>query len=165
MPPTIRIDFPSGEKEVRHGPSEAELKAVALAALGAGHAAEPGTRDGAGDTAGESAELSVTFLTAAAMRALNRDYHGVDDLTDVLAFGLGEDPLVGDIYISPDAAEASARELGLDPGEEILRLVIHGILHLLGHDHPDGEARYASPMFELQERLLARLLAEFRGRA
>ena len=168
MPPTIRIDFPSGEKEVRHGPSEAELKAAALAALGAGrpgHAAEPGTRDGAGDTAGEGAELSVTFLPAESMRALNRDYHGVDDLTDVLAFGLGEDPLVGDIYISPDAAEASARELGLDPGEEILRLVIHGILHLLGHDHPEGEARYASPMFELQERLLARLLAEFRGRA
>lgn len=164
VPPTIRIDFPSGEKEIRHRPSESELKAAALAALGAGragHAPEAGADGGAG----EGAELSVTFLTAASMRALNRDYHGVDDLTDVLAFGLGEDPLVGDIYISPDAAEASARELGLDPGEEILRLVIHGTLHLLGHDHPEGEARYASPMFELQERLLARLLAEFRGRA
>lgn len=164
VPPTIRIDFPSGEKAAWRGPSESELKAAARAALGAGHAghtAEAGTGDGAGD----AAELSVTFLTAESMRALNRDYHGVDDLTDVLAFGLGEDPLVGDIYISPDAAEASARELGLDPDEEILRLVIHGILHLLGHDHPEGEARYASPMFELQERLLARLLAEFRGRA
>lgn len=153
VPPAIRIDFPPGEKEAWHGPSKAELKAAARAALGAG------------DGAGEGAELSVTFLTAESMRALNRDYHGVDDLTDVLAFGLGEDPLVGDIYISPDAAEASARELGVDPGEEILRLVIHGILHLLGHDHPGGEVRYASPMFELQERLLARLLAEFRGRA
>ena len=166
VPPAIRIDFPPGENW--RGPSETDVKAAALAALGAGqagHAAEAGTGDGACDTAGEGAELSVTFLTAESMRALNRDYHGVDDLTDVLAFGLGEDPLVGDIYISPDAAEASARELGLEPGEEILRLVIHGILHLLGHDHPEGEARYASPMFELQERLLARLLAEFRGRA
>lgn len=168
MPPTIRIDFPPGEKEGWQGPSEAELKAAARAALGAGrtgHAGEAGAGDGAADGAGEGAELSVTFLTAESMRALNRDYHGVDDLTDVLAFGLGEDPLVGDIYISPDAAEASARELGLDPDEEILRLVIHGVLHLLGHDHPEGEARYASPMFELQEQLLARLLAEFRGRA
>lgn len=168
MPPTIRIDFPSGEQAVWRGPSGSELKAAARAALGAGRAgqaAEAAAAEGAGDTAGEGAELSVTFLTAESMRALNRDYHGVDDLTDVLAFGLGEDPLVGDIYISPDAAEASARELGLDPDEEILRLVIHGILHLLGHDHPEGEARYASPMFELQERLLARLLAEFRGRA
>ncbi|WP_419856661.1 rRNA maturation RNase YbeY [Candidatus Palauibacter irciniicola] len=160
VPPDIRIDFPPGEDEGWRGPSEAELKAAARAALGAGPAG-----DAPGAAAGEGAELSVTFLPAAAMRALNRDYHGVDDLTDVLAFGLGEDPLVGDIYISPDAAEASARELGLDPGEEILRLLIHGVLHLLGHDHPEGEARYASPMFELQERLLARLLAEFRGRA
>ena len=166
VPPVIRIDFPSGEEEVRHGPSEAEVREAALAALGTGRAGPAGEADaGTGDTRGEGAELSVTFLTAESMRALNRDYHGVDDLTDVLAFGLGEDPLVGDIYISPDAAEASARELGLDPAAEILRLVIHGILHLLGHDHPEGEARYASPMFELQERLLARLLAEFRGRA
>lgn len=164
MPPTIRIDFPSGEKEGWRGPSESELKAAVQAALGAGRAGQA-AEAGAGDTPGEGAELSVTFLAAESMRALNRDYHGVDDLTDVLAFGLGEDPLVGDIYISPDAAEASARELGLDPAAEILRLVIHGILHLLGHDHPEGEARYASPMFELQERLLARLLAEFRGRA
>ncbi|MYC88572.1 MAG: rRNA maturation RNase YbeY [Gemmatimonadales bacterium] len=152
VPPAVRIDFPSGEDDWR-GPSEAELQVAARAALRAGGAAC------------EGAELSVTFLPAAAMRALNRDYHGVDDLTDVLAFGLGEDPLVGDIYISPEAAEASAGELGLDPAAEILRLVIHGVLHLLGHDHPEGEARYASPMFELQERLLARLLAEFRGRA
>ncbi|MDE2879251.1 rRNA maturation RNase YbeY [Candidatus Palauibacter soopunensis] len=160
----IRIDFPSGEKEAWRGPSEAELTKAARAALAAGRAGQAGEA-GAGDAAGESAELSVTFLPAESMRALNRDYHGVDDLTDVLAFGLGEDPLVGDIYISPEAAEASAGELGLDPGEEILRLLIHGILHLLGHDHPEGEARYASPMFELQERVLARLLAEFRGRA
>ena len=164
MPPEIRIDFPSGENEGWRGPSEAELQAAARAALRAGRAGRaPGA--GTGHAAGEGAELSVTFLPPASMRALNRDYHGVDALTDVLAFGLGEDPLVGDIYISPDAAEASARELGLDPREEVLRLLIHGVLHLLGHDHPEGEARYASPMFELQERLLARLLAEFRGRA
>lgn len=168
MPSEIRIDFPSGGAEGWRGPSEAELKAAARAALRTGRADRApgeGADDGTGQGPGESAELSIAFLPAAAMRALNRDYHGVDALTDVLAFGLGEDPLVGDIYISPDAAEASAGELGLDPGEEVLRLLIHGVLHLLGHDHPEGEARYASPMFELQERLLARLLAEFRGRA
>lgn len=169
MPPEIRIDFPSGRNEGWRGPSEAELKAAARAALRAGGGAGRAPGSGAGHDAGEGAEISVTFLPAEAMRALNRDYHGVadltDDLTDVLAFGLGEDPLVGDIYISPDAAEASAGELGIDPREEILRLLIHGVLHLLGHDHPEGEARYASPMFELQERLLSCLLAEFRGRA
>ena len=147
-PPTIRINLLDGWKP----PPETELIAAAQAALESGRTTE-------------CAELSVTLLPAEAMRALNRDYHGVDDVTDVLAFGLGEDPLLGDIYICPEIAEASAGELGLDPGEEILRLVIHGVLHLLGHDHPEGEARYTSPMFELQERLLARLLAEFRGRA
>ena len=159
MPPAIRVNVLDGW----NGPPETQLIAAARAALDTARARRAG--DAAGGAAGEGAELSVTFLTAESMRALNRDYHGVDDVTDVLAFGLGEDPLVGDIYISPETAEASARELGLDRGEEILRLVIHGILHLLGHDHPAGEARYASPMFELQERLLARLLAEFRGRA
>ena len=163
VPPAIRVNVLAGW----NGPPETQLIAAARAALDTARArrAGDGAGDGAGGSAGEGAELSVTFLTAESMRALNRDYHGVDDVTDVLAFGLGEDPLVGDIYISPETAEASARELGLDRGEEILRLVIHGILHLLGHNHPAGEARYASPMFALQERLLARLLAEFRGRA
>lgn len=175
MPPEIRIDFPSGEDDGWRGPSEAELKAAARAALRTGRTERteragragraPGADASAGHAGGGGAELSIAFLPPESMRALNRDYHGVDDLTDVLAFGLGEDPLVGDIYISPEAAEASARELGLDPREEVLRLLIHGVLHLLGHDHPEGEARYASPMFELQEQLLARLLAEFRGRA
>ena len=157
VPSEIRIDFAPGADENWRGPSETELQTAARATLQAGAAA-------AGDAAA-GAELSVTFLPADSMRALNRDYHGVDELTDVLAFGLGERPLVGDIYISPDAAGASARELGIDPGEEILRLLIHATLHLLGHDHPDGKARYASPMFELQERLLTRLLAEFPHRA
>lgn len=152
-PPTIRVNLPDGWE----GSSEAALAAAARAALRTGRAG--------GRAPPEGAELSVTLLPSEAMRALNRDYHGEDDVTDVLAFGLGEEPWLGDVYICPEFAEASARELGLDPGEEILRLVVHGTLHLLGHDHPEGEARYASPMFELQERLLARLLAEFRDPA
>ena len=146
-PPTIHLSLP----ENWTGPSEARLRAAALAALRTGPP--------------QDAELSITFLTPDAMRALNRGYHGVDEVTDVLAFGLGEDPLLGDVYACPEFAEASARELGIDPDEETLRLVIHGTLHLLGHDHPGGEARYASPMFDLQERLLARLLADFRAPA
>ncbi|WP_420634252.1 rRNA maturation RNase YbeY [Candidatus Palauibacter sp.] len=137
--PTIRLSLPPEWD----GPPEPALEAAARATLGRGRAP---TQD---------AELSITLVSAESIRVLNRDYHGVDDVTDVLAFGLGEDPLLGDVYICPEVAEASARQLGLDPDEEILRLVIHGILHLLGHTHPEGEARYASPMFELQERLLA----------
>ena len=144
-PPAIHINPLDGW--VESAPSNASVDAAARAALATGPA--------------EGAELSITFVSASSIRALNRDYHGADGATDVLAFGLGADPWLGDIYICPEVADAAAREMGLDSAEEILRLVIHGVLHLLGHDHPDGEARYASPMFRLQERLLA----EVRGRA
>ena len=149
--PTIHINLPpdAGTDAGWRGPPAAMLEAAAQAAFRAG---PPG---GSGPPAGAGAELSITFVSAASIRALNRDYHGVDGATDVLAFPLGEDPLLGDVYISPEVARDSAREYGLDPEEEILRLVLHGVLHLLGHDHPGGEARYASPMFRLQERLLA----------
>jgi probable rRNA maturation factor len=46
----------------------------------------------------------------------------------------------------------------VEADEEILRLVIHGVLHLLGHDHPEGDARYDSEMFRLQEAVLAWLI-------
>uniref|UniRef100_UPI003B527648 rRNA maturation RNAse YbeY n=1 Tax=Candidatus Palauibacter sp. TaxID=3101350 RepID=UPI003B527648 len=92
VPPVIRVNVLDGW----NGPPETQLIAAARAALDTARARC------AGEAAGEGAELSVTFLTAESMRALNRDYHGVDDVTDVLTFGLGEDPLVGDIYISPE---------------------------------------------------------------
>lgn len=111
-------------------------------------------------------EVSITLVPAARMRALNRTYHGVDEPTDVLAFELGapEEPgappgprLLGDVYICPDEAAASAEALAIELDEELVRLAIHGVLHLLGHDHPEGEDRYHSEMFELQERLLRRV--------
>jgi len=112
------------------------------------------------------AELSVTLATVDAMRALNREYHGVDAPTDVLAFPLdptSHEPapanldarsLLGDVYVCPDVAAESASSLGIDVAEEVLRLVVHGVLHLLGHEHPDTDARYESKMYQLQERLL-----------
>lgn len=163
--PTIHINLPADAgADARAdagwgGPPEAMLEVAAQVALRAGPPGGAGPLGGEGTPAG--AELSISFVSAASIRALNRDYHGVDDVTDVLAFPLGEDPLLGDVYISPQVARDFAHEHALDPEEEILRLVIHGVLHLLGHDHPDGETRYASPMFRLQERLLA----EVRDRA
>ena len=65
--------------------------------------------------------------------------------------------VVGDIYIAPDVARANAQALGAGVREEIARLVVHGTLHVLGHDHPDGEERTTSPMWRRQEQLLARL--------
>ena len=106
--------------------------------------------------------LSITFVGRAAISRLNRRYLGHVGPTDVISFGLERvgkrGAVVGDIYICADVARENARLQGISPGEELLRLVVHGTLHVLGYDHPDGSARTASRMWRKQERILARVL-------
>jgi probable rRNA maturation factor len=105
------------------------------------------------------AMLSIAFVTREAIAKLNRRYLGHPGPTDVIAFSLGE-PLVGDIYISPDVARENARAYGVGVREELTRLVIHGVLHTTGHDHPaDAAARSKSPMWRRQERLVRRAVS------
>jgi probable rRNA maturation factor len=89
------------------------------------------------------------------MAALNAEWRGTPRPTDVLAFAL-PDPhtLAGDIYICPGIAAREARIHGVSLGRELLRLVVHGVLHVLGWDHPEGPERIASPMWRRQERYL-----------
>ena len=105
------------------------------------------------------AAVSVTFLGPARMRALNRAHLRHDRPTDVISFALPapDGRLVGDIYICAAEGRRQAREAGVPPREELIRLVIHGALHLLGHDHPAGAARFRSAMWRKQERLVRRL--------
>jgi probable rRNA maturation factor len=108
------------------------------------------------------AMLSITFVGRAAISDLNRRYLGHRGPTDVISFGLGRPgnrgAVIGDIYICPEIARDNARRQGVSIGEEILRLVVHGTLHVLGHDHPTGASRTTSPMWRRQERILARVL-------
>ena len=112
--------------------------------------------EGAGD-----ADVTVTFLTPPRMRTLNRRSLGRDRVTDVIAFRLPHDThLVGDVYVCPAAGRRSARALGIPPREELIRLVVHGTLHVLGFDHPDGAGRRtASPMWRRQERYVRRMMS------
>jgi probable rRNA maturation factor len=109
-----------------------------------------------------NAMLSITFVGRATMTELNRRYLRHHGPTDVISFGLGRhgkaDAVVGDIYICPEVARTNARRQGVSAGEEVLRLVVHGTLHVLGHDHPESAARTKSPMWRQQERILARVL-------
>jgi probable rRNA maturation factor len=106
------------------------------------------------------AAVTVTFLSTARMRSLNRRALGRDRATDVLAFGMAhDDRLVGDIYVCPALARRSARQLGIPAREELTRLVVHGTLHVLGHDHPAATGRERSPMWRRQERYVAELVA------
>jgi probable rRNA maturation factor len=84
---------------------------------------------------------------------------GHDWPTDVLSFALktpGRE-LVGDIYISPWVARREARARGISPREELIRLLVHGTLHVLGRDHPEGSARTRSAMWRRQERYVEAL--------
>jgi len=106
-----------------------------------------------------SAEVSLTLLDDDGIRTLNARYLDKDRPTDVLAFSLGTAAApLGDVYLGVEQARRQADELGVARDEELVRLAIHGTLHVLGHEHPEGEERASSPMFVLQERLVARAL-------
>jgi len=107
----------------------------------------------------DAGEISVTFVGAEAITALNETHLQRSRPTDVIAFNLGEpaEPL-GDVYICPEVAARSAAELGIDVREELLRLVIHGVLHVAGRAHPNGPERLESEMFRRQEAILERVL-------
>jgi len=97
------------------------------------------------EAAGESgAELGVEFVGDGRMRGLNRRYRHRDRSTDVLAFPMREAVgpatlLLGDVVISLPTAvrQAAAERWSLD--QEVARLMVHGVLHLVGYDHERGE--------------------------
>jgi probable rRNA maturation factor len=88
------------------------------------------------------AELSVALVSDAAIAALNEAHRGKRGPTDVLSYSLVEGAhaahraeLLGDVVIALGVAQSQARELGHSLNDELLRLLIHGVLHLLGYDH------------------------------
>jgi probable rRNA maturation factor len=120
--------------------------------------------------------LGLTLCDDAEIRQLNRDWRGLDGPTDVLAFAIQDDPIpgpsltpdalqgevgaseevaleLGDIVISTPTAERQADVEGHSLSRELLFLASHGLLHLLGWDHPDDPSLAA--MLALQEELLA----------
>ena len=104
--------------------------------------------EGAGD-----AELSLSFVTEEEIAGLHERYLGEPGPTDVLSFPLDEDDrdedgvrLLGDVVVAPSVAAAANPD---DPAGELRLLVVHGILHLLGHDHDEPGPRAA--MWERQE--------------
>jgi probable rRNA maturation factor len=103
-----------------------------------------------------AALVSVSFVGRDRMRMLNRRWKKRDQPTDVLAFALTgpHGARTGDIYICPWVATREARARGLPLRQELKRLVIHGVLHVLGYDHPAGPRRTISPMWRRQERYL-----------
>lgn len=104
--------------------------------------------------------VEITLLDAPAMRRLHRRATGRRSLTDVLSFTLPQPDgsVLGDVYICPAAAEAWVAGKGAVE-VELIRLAVHGTLHVLGYRHPEGPGRTRSAMWRRQERYVGRLSA------
>lgn len=95
--------------------------------------------------------LSVQFVSEKKIRELNKKYRGIDKVTDVLSFGLdGED--LGDIFVCYSQIKKQAKSYGVSVKEEMVRMLTHGILHLLGFNHQNKSDE--EKMFGLQEKII-----------
>ena len=112
-------------------------------------------------------DLSILLCNNPVIRRLNAQYRNREEPTDILSFFLGETLeeegsiryLPGDLVVSLETLEENAGYFRVSEDEELRRLIIHGILHLDGMDHPGG-SRGDQPMLALQERLLEELAGE-----
>src|SRR5215216_1623241 len=108
-----------------------------------------------------TSDLSIVLTEDARLQELNRDYLGIDAPTDVLSFPAAEtDPetgsrYIGDILISVPRAQSQANAAGHTLESEVQLLVVHGVLHLLGHDHAQSEEK--TRMWQAQAEILTSL--------
>jgi probable rRNA maturation factor len=124
------------------GAVAARARRAALAALESG--ATPAQRRRIRRSRGE---LALTFGDDTTLRALNGRYRGKDKPTNVLSFGSpadwtdaapGQPCPLGDVVLARETVLREARQQGKMPADHAAHLVVHGVLHLLGHDHEDG---------------------------
>lgn len=114
-----------------------------------------------------SGEISILLGSDATLQDLNSRFLGIEEPTDVLSFpDTDPDPETertywGDIAISYERAAAQAKAMGHSLEDEIMLLTVHGVLHLLGHDHYEVDER--ERMWALQAKILERLGAGIRG--
>ena len=91
---------------------------------------------------GDAVAVTIVFVSDRYMRKLNRQWRGKTGTTDVLSFPAGKDEfdnpdgsVLGDVVISVEQAARQAKENGLSFDQEVAQLILHGLLHLSGHDH------------------------------
>jgi len=112
-------------------------------------------------SASQDADLSIVLTDNARLHELNLNYLGIDSPTDVLSFPASETdpetgaPYLGDILISIPRAQVQAEAAGHPLESEVQLLVIHGVLHLLGHDHAEPEEK--EDMWKAQAEILETL--------
>lgn len=114
----------------------------------------------------EDGDFSIHFITDEEMRNLNNSFRGKDEPTDILSFAIndgdefpsmeGEEREIGDIFISVESMKRNAESFSVSAGEELKRLLVHGLLHLRGMDHSSNDFS-SEPMLIEQERIMKAL--------
>jgi len=145
--PTARIDIQIDARYRVHV-NASRLRAAARAALDA-HGIRHATA------------LTIVISGDARLRKLNREFAGIDAVTDVLSFAGDDDAYLGDVIISLMRAREQAQRDGHALIDELRLLVIHGVLHLLGHDHHSASER--KRMWAVQAKALNRAGASISG--
>ena len=110
--------------------------------------------------------FSFSFVDSEEIKSLNRDYRAKDEVTDILTFrqddgeefpSFAEEKEYGDVFINLDRMKENAHEFSTTEREELLRLCLHGLLHLTGYDHATNDFKNEE-MLILQEELLSTYL-------
>ncbi|ACN99294.1 rRNA maturation RNase YbeY [Sulfurihydrogenibium azorense] len=112
----------------------------------------------------ENIEISITLTDNDTIKSINKEWRNKDKPTDVLSFPFGDTigykyRVLGDVIISLPYAKKQAQEIGFSYKQEIVRLLTHGILHLLGYDHETNEED-AKVMFNLQDKIFEKVIDE-----
>lgn len=98
-------------------------------------------------------ELNIIFVDKEYIQQLNKEFRDIDAPTDVLSFNISETPLKAEIYICPEYVYITYQ--GDNFEEEIIRLIIHGTLHIQGYDHESSlNDNPEEEMFKIQEDLV-----------
>ena len=84
---------------------------------------------------GKEKNVNIVLCTDSFVREMNRDYRGLDKVTDVLSYEWHEEDFLGEIYIARDQVKRQAPEYGNTFYAELKRVIVHGLLHLSGYDH------------------------------
>jgi len=100
-------------------------------------------------------DLTIVFSSDAEIRKLNAQFRGKDKPTNVLSFPGSEDDYLGDVILGYDTVKREAKAQGKTFRAHTLHLVVHGVLHLMGHDHE--QPRAAKRMESLEIKILARM--------
>ncbi|MBS3651139.1 rRNA maturation RNase YbeY [Pseudaminobacter sp. 19-2017] len=151
-PVDVEIDL---AVEAGDWPPRSALDALAACAVEA-------TLEEVGARAGHTVELSLVFTSDEHIRTLNAEWRGKDKPTNVLSFpafpvtpGASLPPMLGDIVLAAETVLSEAELEGKPLDHHISHLIVHGLLHLMGHDHEENEQ--AELMEGLERRILARL--------